>query len=352
MPPKYVYFYVVDAGALATMSAMADNCPNDIVIIWVAEGYARKMLIGSNIKPINTDELWNHSKYNSDLDRVLLLGPQHSFSNTVEILNKCEDLGFKTVFVTDHWSNYHLHFTKDDGTMIFPTCIFAIDNYVRSELMALGMDESQISVIGHLGLEDKINSISRMSSRDIYHIKDNLELIPGYKVIILVLELMSLEFDAEKEFGIISDVVNALYSIENQQMQLVVKPHPSQDYARLIKYIESQKLTQEIIVCPEAMRDVDAITISDLVIGVNSAMLMLPMILGIPVISVQCNQRGGIEMEYTIPYLREAIVNNGTELSTVIIEKLNDVFIRKLAFPTGSVNKAWDEIRMLQRMEC
>jgi len=331
MPPKSVYFYVVDAGALATMSAMADNCPDDIDIIWVAEGYARKMLIGSNIKPINTDELLNHSKYNYDLDRVLLLGPQHSFSNTVEVLHKCEEIGFKTVFVTDHWSNYHLHFTKDDGTMIFPTCIFAIDDYVRSELMALGIGENKIVVIGHLGIEKKIRTILNMNNRRIKNIRNSLKLIPGYKVILLVLE---------SDFDLMSDVASALYSIDIKNVHLVVKPHPVNDYEELVEYIESKGLTEKIILCPEVINDVKALAIADMLIGVNSALLMLPLILGIPLICVQYNQG-----DVNIPYLQEFIVKNNTELSTTISDKLSSSFINRLFFPKDSAGKAWHALK-------
>ena len=345
-----VYFYAVNAGALATMLPLVDDCPAGMHCVWVAEGYATRMLSGKMTKPINVEELLNRLDSRPGFNDVLMLGPQHNHKKTVEMLHQCEMLGIKTGFITDHWSNNHLHFTSDDGSLIFPTRVFAIDDYVRSELLSIGMDESQIAVIGHPGLENKINSISKMSSRDINHIRDTLKLIPSCKVIILVLELMSQDFDAEKEFGLILDVANALYSNDNQQTQLVVKAHPSQGYDRLIKYIEAQNLTRKITVCPEAMGDVDAMAISDLVIGVNSAMLMLPLILGIPVISLRCNQMARIESKCTIPYLREFIVNNSNELSSVIIETFNHAFNKKVLFPTDSVNKAWDEIRMLQRM--
>jgi hypothetical protein len=335
---KKIFFYAVNAGAYATMLPLFDNCPNNYDFVWVAEGYAKRKLVENNILFISVDEFITFFKKKLNIEGLLVLGSQHDFTRTVEILQKCDDLGIKTVFITDHWCNNPLHFTKRDGQMILPTCIFAIDKFVKSELLALDIDENKIFEIGHLGVENKINAISKMSEKKINDIKDSVLINLELKVILVVLE---------EELELIIDVFDAVHNIDKKGIQIVVKPHPVQDYIDLYNFLELNNLLEKVIVCPEDMNDINSIVIADLVVGINSAILLLPLITGTPIISVQYQKMNRVEKKNMIPYLYDHVVVNSKELQNEIIKKLSIAMKNKINFPQGSINKSWNYLKKL-----
>tara|TARA_B100000519_G_C14245274_1_gene439548 strand:- start:1672 stop:2730 length:1059 start_codon:yes stop_codon:yes gene_type:complete len=342
-----IYFYAVNAGAIATMSPIFYSCPKDIKCVWVAEGYARKVLNRENEKTMDFDKCFNHLSNKRKSKSVLVLGPQHSYEKTVGILNRCEIHGIQTIFIIDHWGTNHLHFTLDAGSLVLPTSIFAVDIHVMSELLSLGISKNKITIIGHPGVEDKVNSANKMDMLRKKRIKNSININPDSKVILLALELFSQNFDEELEFGVVFKVIEVLESFEYNDIQLIVKLHPSQPRKKFLYFLDKHKLRERVILCPEKIKDFEIIAIVDLVIGMNSVILIIPLILGIPTISLGFDAINDSKRNITIPYLQECIVKSDTELSTIIAEKLSQKYNGKLSFPVGSIKKAWNEMRML-----
>jgi len=342
-----IFFYAVNAGAFATMSPIVYSCPKDITCVWVAEGYSRKVLNRENVKTMGLDKCFNHLNNKRESKSVLVLGPQHNCKKTVGILNRCEIHGIRTIFITDHWGTNHLHFTQDAGSLVLPTSIFAIDSHVMSELLSLDISKNKITVIGHPGVEDKVNYASNMNTLRKERIKNSININHDCKVLLLALELFSQNFDEKVEFGLVLTVIEILESVEHNNLQLIVKLHPSQSRKQFLYFLDKHNLRERVILCPEKIKDFEVVAIADLVIGMNTVMLMIPLILSIPTISIGFDEKNDTKRNITIPYLQECIVKNETELSAVISEKLSQKYNQKLSFPIGSIKKAWDEIRML-----
>ena len=343
---KIVYFYAVNAGAIAILAPIVDVHPSDVNCIWVADGYARKEIKKEGNITISLDEFLDQITSVQDKGGILVLGPQHDFSKTVNILKICKISRVKTIFIFDQWGPYAPHFSLLDGSMIFPEQILAIDNHLKSELISIGVKENLISIIGHPGIEHKVKLIESMDWSRREEIRANIGLKPGRKVLLLALELMDKKFNADKEYGMVHTVIHSLKVIKDHNLELVVRLHPHQSKKRFFDFIRYHSLTDELIVCPDILKDFESIAIADIVIGMNSTFLMIPLILGTPTISIGFNQKN-IPREITIPYLAKIKVNNSTELHIAISEKLSQNFCSKMAFSTGSCENAWDAIGKL-----
>ena len=344
---KTIYFYAVNAGAIAVMSPMVDVHPSDIDCIWVANGYAMQELTAKGNKTISLNEFFNKIAYVQNVSGVLVLGSQHDFSKTVNTLKVCKISGVKTIFIFDHWGPYAPHFSSLDGSKIFPERILAIDKHLKSELISIGVSEDRISIIGHPGIEHKVKLIESINSDGKESLCAKIGLKQGRKkILLLALELMDKNFNADREYGMVHTVMQSIKAIKDNNLQLVVRLHPHQSEDRFFDFIRYYNFVDELIVCPDTLKDFESIAIADIVIGMNSTFLMIPLILGIPTISIGFDQKS-IPRQITIPYLEAIQVNNSTELRNAISEKLSQDFCLKIAFLNGSIKNAWDQIRKL-----
>ena len=344
---RTVYFYAVDPGALATMSPVVDASPNGINCLWVAEGYAKQKLNSKGINTIDTDELFNKKQKGHHIVEVLVLGSQHNFGRTVDTLKMCSSLGIKTIFIFDHWCNYSSNFISSDDSMVIPTRILAMDYYVKSELMSLGIKESQIAIIGHPGIEDTVNAIKSIDDNTKKRIKKQLGILSKDTVILLVLELLKKSCAEGLEYEMVFSVLKALKTIERKDILLVARLHPRQSRSDFINFLDSYDITGSVILCPEGVSAAESLSIADIVIGMNSVLLLSSLTLRIPTISLKLDQKDFDRKIEIIPYLKMISFDKPSELSDSISEKLNQQHEEITTISLGSVGKAWDEIRKL-----
>jgi hypothetical protein len=343
---KTVYFYAVNAGALAVMSPVVEAHPSDINCLWVAEGYSRQELKKNGDDTITLNVLLNKIASAQDKGGILVLGAQHDFSKTVNTLRVCKTLGVKTVFIFDHWGPYLPHFNTSNGSTIFPEHILAIDEHQKSELISIGVNEGRISVIGHPGIEHKVKLIESMGWGRRKEIRTNMDLKPEKNILLLALELIGKKFNADLEYGMVLIVMHALKAIKDKDSQLIVRLHPHQSKKKFLDFLRYYGIADKIILCPDTLKDFESIAIADIAIGLNSTFLMIPMILGIPSICVGFDPKNN-PRQITIPHLAKIQVNNNTELSIAIYEKLSQGSCSRIVFSKGSIIGAWDEIRKL-----
>jgi len=343
---KTVYFYAVNAGAIAVMSPVVDVHPSDVNCIWVADDYARQELKTKGADIIILNEFLDKITSAQDKDGILVLGSQHDFSKTVNTLKACKTSGVKTVFIFDHWGPYAPHFDSLNGSMIFPEHILAIDEHLKSELISIGVNEDRISIIGHPGIEHKVKLIESMDLGKKEEIRTNMCLKHDKKILLLALELIDKKFNADLEYGMVLSVMHALEAIKDKDLQLIVRLHPHQSKKKFFDFLRYYEIADKLIVCPDTLKDFESIAITDIVIGMNSTFLMIPLILGIPTISIGFDTIN-CPRKITIPHLAKIQVNNSTELSIAISEKLSQGSCSRIAFLTGSIKSAWDEIRTL-----
>lgn len=345
LDPQNVYFYAVDPGAFAVLSPIVEAEPANIKCVWLAEGYARKKLSLEGIDTTELDGLFGNSF--TQRNKILVLGSQLNFERTVDTLKRCSSLGIKTIFVFDHWCNYSRNFASASGSMVIPTLIFAIDDYVKLELIDVGINKDQIVTIGHPGVEHTVKAARSMDSDKKKVVRKKLNLGYDTRVILVALELMSLDFNPEIEYGPVLKVMEALRTIDRKHIQIVVRLHPKQSRAKFCDFLDSYSIADSIILCPEDVSAAEILSIADIVIGVNSIFLISALTLGIPTISLKLYAEGGDRKTEIIPHLKNLIVNNTSELTERISEKLNHRYESNVAISSEGVRKAWGEIGIL-----
>ena len=345
---KTIYFYAVNAGAIAVMSPIVENHPSGINCVWVVDGYDRQKFKTDENNSITLDELLIKKASVQKNEEILILGAQHDYSKTANVLKVCKTSELKTVFIFDHWGPYASHFNLLNESMIFPKHILAIDCYLKSKLISIGADKDRISVIGHPGIENKIMLIESMSQNRKKEIRTNMGLTSKKRILLLALELMDIKFNPDKEYGMVLKLLRSLEVIKYNNLQLVVRLHPHQSRNKFLDFIKYYKIVDKLIVCPERLKDFESIAIADIVLGMNSTILMIPLVIGIPTISIGYDFKN-TSREITIPYLAKVRVNNSTELSSAISEKLSQGSCSRVAFPTGSIKSAWNSIKELTK---
>ena len=343
---KTIYFYAVNAGAIAVMSPIVDAQPSGINCVWVVDGYDRQEIKTDENHRIILDELLNKKVSVQKNEEILILGAQHDYSKTANILRVCKASGVKTVFVFDQWGPYASHFNFLNKSMIFPKHILAIDDHLESKLISIGANKDRISIIGHPGIENKIKLIESMAQNRKKQIRADMGLTSQKKILLLALELMDTNFNADKEYGMVLTLLHSLKINKYNNLQLIVRLHPHQSRDKFLDFMRYYNLADKLIVCPDSLKDFESISIADIVLGTNSTFLIIPLAIGIPTISIGFDHKN-ILRKITIPYLSEILVNNSTELSSAISEKLSQGFCSRIAFPTGSIKNAWDAIKEL-----
>ncbi|MCP4160215.1 MAG: hypothetical protein GY760_09095 [Deltaproteobacteria bacterium] len=339
---KTIYFYAVNAGAIAVMSPIVDDHPSGINCIWVVNDYDKQEFNAYNNK-ITLNEFLNNIKKKQNTFEILILGSQHDFNKTVSTLKACKTSGVKTFFIFDHWGPYESHFTFLDNSLIFPDHILAIDEFVEKKLIEIGVDKDRISIIGHPGIENKTKLIKCMDISRKNEIKSNLGLKFKKKVLLLALELMAIDFDEDLEYGLVLTVLQSLKIFKDKDLQLVVKLHPHQSKDKFEKFVRKYKIADELIICPDTLKDYELISIADTVIGMNSTFLLIPLIIGVNTISIGFDLKN-IDRKVTIPYLKQFRVKNATELNLAISKKMHTEFPSRI-FQQNSVDLAWKEIK-------
>ncbi|MCD4743182.1 MAG: hypothetical protein K8R67_11970 [Desulfobacteraceae bacterium] len=346
---KTIYFYAVNAGAIAVMSPIVDAQPYGINCTWVVDGCDRQEFKTDENHRITLDELLNKKVRVQKNEEILILGAQHDYSKTANILKVCKASGVKTVFIFDQWGPYTSHFNFLNESMIFPEHMFAIDYHLKSKLISIGADKDRISIIGHPGIENKIKLIDSMAQNRKKEIRADMGFTSQKKILLLALELMDTNFNADKEYGMVRTLLHSLTVIKHNNLQLVVRLHPHQSRDKLLDFIRYHNLVDKLIVCPDSLKDFESIAMADIVLGMNSTFLMIPLAIGIPTISIGFDHKN-TPREITIPYLSEILVNNSTELSSAISEKLSQDSCSRIAFPTGSIKNAWDSIKEFAKL--
>jgi hypothetical protein len=344
---KQVYFYAVDPGALSVMQAIIDSSPDNVKCYWVAEGYAKSIFDSKGIEYFDIRNI----ETNLEADNVFVLGSQINTSRTAELIKSFFDKNIKTIFLFDHWCNYSKHFTLPNGSFALPTRIFVMDEYVKSKLIKLGIDESIIRIVGYPGIEFEVNQVKGIISHKKQEIEKKIGVAFGEKIILLALEPLSEDFPVESlnydEYSITLLVHQAIQELESENIQLVVRLHPRQSKSKYSEFVKAKRLNGKIIICPEKVSLAESLSIADMVIGMYSVFLIIALVLGKQTISLQFNAKDTDPNWNIIQPLERVKISSPAKLSTKIHEKLNQEPEQKLSLSSGSVKKAWDEIRML-----
>ena len=124
-----VFFYAVDPGAFNIMQPIFRLAPDSTVCCWAAEGYAKDVLNSRNVKSLSVDDVLSKDSRDMGVNAILIIGSQMNTDRTTRILSQSKGTCLKTMFIFDHWSNYHKHFKLPQGGYVFPDKVLVMDEF-------------------------------------------------------------------------------------------------------------------------------------------------------------------------------------------------------------------------------
>lgn len=190
-----------------------------------------------------------------------------------------------TLAVMDFWSNFRSRFFGHTGEVSLPTRVAAMDRLAADSLRSDGVPPERIIITGQPFLEMRAQDLRAKAATHgsvevgrILFASQPLSAYPGAD---------SREYD---EFSVVRLVFQAVEAAVRQigvPLRLIIRPHPKDDRLRLRATIAEE--ARSSVACEfETENDLDeSILRSQLVLGVNSMLLVEAALAGRPVISVQ-----------------------------------------------------------------
>ncbi len=195
--------------------------------------------------------------------------------------------------VLDFWSNYRARFVESDGSLVLPDQLAVMDDQARQDVIGIGIPASAVVVTGHPGLEGLASRRPELAARG-RALRTELGIGPAERLVVFVSQPIAdlyrqCEGNPEhlgfEERGVLAAIVDALASIARDEglgVTLLVRPHPRETgFAAPGHHGPPRMLI-------DGSEDAHAsVMAGDLVVGMNSVLLLEAALLGRRVLSVQ-----------------------------------------------------------------
>ena len=228
-------------------------------------------------------------------DRILVGTSVSSEQLELELIRKASRCGVRTLSVIDFWSNYRERFTDSEGQCVLPDAIAVLDSQSPKAMVREGFPSDRLHVTGNPAFDDLVRfqisgarELSRKRIRSITRCASN-------SVCLLFVSQPLSELYPKGELGfqeeeVLRDVVNQLDRIFSERTLngvLLLKPHPREaEYYSLPPLSPTSHLKVKVLRNPD-IGSREATLGCDLVVGMNSMVLMEACLLGRPVVSYQ-----------------------------------------------------------------
>lgn len=238
----------------------------------------------------------------------------------------------RTVGVLDWWAHYRERFTAADGSLAVPDVIAVMDDVAHREAIAAGLPGERIVVTGHPGLDDLTQTAKelgrlRTETRAAIGLGDELVVMFVSQPLLDLYSAEQLGFDPET---VLHDVVRELASVlvaRRRTGTLLVKLHPREYDRRPTVPAERDHRLVIRVIADDGIDPRHLVAASDLVIGMNSILLLEACVVGVPTISYQ----PGIRIADPLPTSRlgwTAAVTDPARLNGTIDAELFDPLAR------------------------
>ncbi len=276
------------------------------------------------------------------LSKALLLLTGTSV-NPVELekqfIAAAHETGIPSLAVLDFWSNYRRRFSDvEDHLVYLPDRIAVMDERARDEMIAVGFEPIRLIITGQPALDDLAKLKTQFNSKRRHAIIDALSVAPDELFVLFVSQPMSILNGADAinphyygytEKTVLSSLTAALDQIaeeHNQKIALVIRPHPreSDEFLDKLDYH-----TIRMLVYTEG-KAYDLAMAADLVIGMNTILLMEACYLGCITVSIQPGLRLPDPLPTNLWGISRAVYNEG-EIKPVVEQMLLDDQVRASA---------------------
>ncbi|WAM33320.1 polysialyltransferase family glycosyltransferase [Caldicellulosiruptor morganii] len=197
------------------------------------------------------------------------------------VTETAKQLGLITVGMLDFFGGYRKRFAVEPDYIIVP------NEYIRQEMLQEGFQEEKLLPFGNPFFEEML------TYTPVFRTEFEKYIEKGKKNILFVSQCFK-----EDGYGITQEEIFAKYILSraDSNTNIIVKPHPREDASWVSKY--------PVKVFSEAKNSYvyDFINYCDLVVGVNSTLLYVCYIRGIPFEPVKVE--GLLEIDYTNPLIK------------------------------------------------
>jgi hypothetical protein len=198
-------------------------------------------------------------------------------------------LGTPSVGVLDFGSNYRRRFDRDGERLVVPDIVAVTDERTRAELVEAGAPASAIRVTGQPAF-DALGAVrSRFSAERRRVLRTSLGVADDDLLVLFASQPLKGRYDDQYGFdeeSVLADVLRALDRLApppGQRLVLLIRPHPRESSEKFDPYA-GERASVHVSSAGDRREWVLA---SDLVVGMNSALLVEACYLRCPVLSVQ-----------------------------------------------------------------
>ena len=209
-----------------------------------------------------------------------------------DFLAEATDRRIPSLAVLDFWSNYRARFSSSGrGRPVFPTRIAIMDEHAREEMLGEGFEPERLVVTGQPAL-DIVTPAGEAPARSEFQLPEDGTIVlfvsqplnPG-------VDEMHPDYPGFSKFTVLPEllaVLNDFKTRHGRMITLVVRPHPRED-AEDFSWLEAGSVDVRIIRHGSSRSLARA---SDLIVGLNSVLLVECCLMGLPVLSLQPGLRG------------------------------------------------------------
>ena len=184
--------------------------------------------------------------------------------------------------VLDFWSNYRLRFADEQDRLVYlPEKIAVMDELAVSEMVLEGFPPERLVVTGQPAFDCLIGKRDGFTERREYWTRKYYGMRDDKKTLVFVSQPLSKQSYSYgyNEHQVIRLLLDAIADCKN--IDLIIRPHPREDIGDLMQYaspnvtIQRKGLVHELLMA------------ADLVVGMNSELLVEACYLGCAVLSIQ-----------------------------------------------------------------
>jgi hypothetical protein len=243
--------------------------------------------ISEELKIVNEDTLG--SWLSSLKPDAVITGTSFGDATERDLWSACERLKIPSMALLDHWINYRIRFEKPNGSTVFPQYLIVPDESAKTLALEEKIPAHCLHAWGNPYYQYLTASL-KLKDPTVIRSKFHCTLSSN-RLVVFASEAFSM---APTNFGydertVLTSLIESLQKCAplDQQVSLVVRPHPKEDLKEISEYCQRFSDTKLQIYVSTEETSVDLINASDLVCGMISQFLIEGSVMKKPVLSIQ-----------------------------------------------------------------
>ncbi len=215
---------------------------------------------------------------------MLICATGGNYRPVINAIHQARTLGVKSVAYLDHWTYYAIRFgSSGDWIENLPDEVWLTDEHALEQARLERFPEDRLKVVGDPYLRrnvERIQSLRDSGTRDgfrVLYMSEVLEEAPPHE------GPTAAEYRYDGH-SILNDIAHAVKATASDELELVVRLHPSESRDKYDRAISELSHQQRVSKSFESDIAVD-IANSDIVIGAQTAALVLALAAGVPAVS-------------------------------------------------------------------